>query len=278
MAAAAAPAGVYQGLGAWIDIYDRAEWAAPVAAVQSLVDHGVRTLYLETGNSAQATAIVRPRTVRAFLDAAHRRRMRVVAWYLPTLLTPDRDFRRIRAAIAIASPAGVRFDGFALDIESSSVRRVAERNRRTLALARRVRSLVGLSYPLGAIIPSPLGMQLSPTYWPAFPYRALGGLVDAFLPMAYSSYHVSGAPRTYDYTVSSVEILRLATGRPTVPIHLIGGIADRLDGPERRAVAQAATAEGVVGVSLYGLMPTAVHGWPTLLAAVPPRPARRDHV
>lgn len=257
----------YDGVGAWIDIFDASAWANPAATVQALRARGVHTLYLETGNSSQRTSVVRPAGARAFIDEAHRQGMRIVAWYLPSLVSPARDHRRIRAAIALRTATGGQFDGFALDIESSAVRGVANRTRRLLALSRKLRASVGPAYPLGAIIPSPRGMQLKPTYWPRFPYRALGGLYDAFLPMIYSSYRVSGARPTYAYTVKSVEILRASTLRPTIPIHLVGGIADDLTAAEQRAVGSVATAEGVAGLSLYGLLPQTTRGWSTLRAA-----------
>lgn len=260
----------YDGLGAWIDIYDASARRMPISSVRALSLRGVRTLYLETGNSSQTRAIYGGATDAVMIDEAHRLGMRVVAWYLPSLVRPDRDLRRARAAIAFTTPSGGRFDAFALDIESSSVHAVAERNRRLLRLSKGLRASSGAGYPLGAIIPSPRAMQLSPRYWPAFPYRALGGLYSAFLPMVYSSYRVAGAPRTYAYTASSVEILRAETLRPTVPIHLIGGISDALDAPERQAVVDAATAEQVAGVSLYGLMPDASTGWSELVAMAPP--------
>ncbi len=266
VAAARDDASPYAGLGAWIDIYDVSVRRMPITSVRSLSLRGVRTLYLETGNSAQTTAIYGPATDGAFVDEAHRLGMRVVAWYLPSLVRPDRDLRRARAAIAFTTASGGRFDSFALDIESSSVRAVAERNRRLLRLSRGLRSSSGAGYPLGAIIPSPRGMQLAPKYWPRFPYRALGGLYDAFLPMVYSSYRVAGAPQTYAYTAASIEILRAGTGRPAVPIHLIGGISAALDGAERQAVVAAATAERVAGLSLYGLMPDATAGWSEIAA------------
>jgi hypothetical protein len=230
--AARADASVYGGLGAWIDIYDTAVRRVPLTSVRALARRGVRTLYLETGNSAQTSAIYGPATDASFIDEAHRLGLRVVAWYLPSLVRADRDLRRARAAIAFTTPSGGRFDSFALDIESSTVRAVAERNRRLLRLSKGLRATIGPGYPLGAIIPSPRGMQLATKYWPGFPYRALGGLYDAFLPMVYSSYRVSGGPQTYAYTTASIDILRAATLRPTVPIHLIGGISGDLDAAE----------------------------------------------
>src|SRR5205823_877687 len=63
-AMAAAPTGAartgrdltaYQGLGTWLDVYDRAVWRDPASAIHAMAANGVKTLFLETGNSRQYT-------------------------------------------------------------------------------------------------------------------------------------------------------------------------------------------------------------------------------
>src|SRR5206468_2176981 len=126
------------------------------------------------------------------VDAAHAAGLRVVAWYLPTLLYPARDLRRVLAALHFTTPAGGRFDSFALDIEASDVRTVSLRNARLAVLAAALRAAAGPAYPLGAIVPSAVGMELHPKYWPDFPYAQLRQSFDVFLPMAYFTYRVKG--------------------------------------------------------------------------------------
>ncbi len=77
--------GPFAGLGTWVDIYS-AEWADPEAAVAAMAQHGVRTLYLETGNYSHAAPVFRPNDAGRFIDAAHAAGLRVVAWYLPSFL------------------------------------------------------------------------------------------------------------------------------------------------------------------------------------------------
>ena len=63
----------------------------------------------------------------------------------------------------------------------SAVPSPALRSARLLQLAAWLRASVGPSYPLGAIIPSPRGMQLSPSYWPGFPFSSLAQSFDVIV-------------------------------------------------------------------------------------------------
>ncbi|HEY8116609.1 MAG TPA: hypothetical protein VIH70_09365, partial [Actinomycetota bacterium] len=72
--------GPYEGLGTWIDIYDTDVWEHPVPAVRSMAAHGIRTIYLQSSNYHRHRPFVHPEGVRAIVDAAHRRRLEVVAW------------------------------------------------------------------------------------------------------------------------------------------------------------------------------------------------------
>ena len=262
--AGAAGIGPYRGLGAWVDIYDEGIWKDPEAAVAGIDARGVRTVYLETANYRQSTAIVRPKLVARFLEAAHAAGLRVVAWYLPGFLRPAVDIRRSLDAIRFESAGGHRFDGFALDIEDPAVKPAKERTARLLRVAREIREQVGPGYALGAIIPSPRGMELLPTYWPGFPYGDLARTFDVFMPMVYFTYRTEGRVDTRAYVGESIAVLRRETGRPRVRIHLIGGIADRATRPQLRGFVDSACAEGLLGASLYDFATTSPRHWPQL--------------
>jgi hypothetical protein len=231
---------------------------------------GVRTLYLQTSNSNRSADLVRPAGLGRLVDGAHARGLRVVAWYLPTLLRPARDLRRALAAIRFRTQTGGSFDSFALDIESSSVRSPALRNGRLLDLSRRLRATVGPSYALGAIIPSPRGMQLLPHYWPGFPYSDLYRIYDVFLPMAYFSYRAHGTAPVARYVQRSVEIIRARTGDPDVAVHVIGGISQRTGPAEAQGFMRAVHGCRTLGFSLYDFAGTSPAAWRTLTAAAPP--------
>lgn len=256
----------YAGLGTWVDIYDTAYWAHPERTVAEMAHDGVRTLYLQTGNYEQRVDLVRRRKLGRFVDAAHAAGMRVVAWYLPSFLYPAQDARRSLAAIRFRSARGERFDSFGLDIEASLVKSVPLRSKRLLHLSARLRRAVGHRYRLGAIIPSPVGIRRHRAYWPDFPYRGLARFYDVFLPMAYSTSRVRGTTRTRAYESADVAIIRARTGRPHVPVHLIGGIASYMGAKETAGFVQAVDDCSPVGYSLYDFSTTRAATWRALEA------------
>ena len=257
----------FAGLGTWIDIYSPSFGADPERVAAVLARRRVRTLFVETGNFRQRADLVRPHQLSGLIEAAHARDITVVAWYLPALTNPARDLRRALAAVHFVSDDGDGFDSFALDIESSAVPDAVERSRRLLALSARLRTAVGPDYALGAIIPSPVGMKLLPRYWPGFPYAALARTYDVFLPMAYFSYRAHGAAAVARYVKTSVGIIRAQTGDPSLPIHVIGGLADRTTRTEAAAFLRAVGTCGVHGFSLYDFPETKPSVWPLLTRA-----------
>jgi hypothetical protein len=255
----------YAGLGTWLDIYASSFWAHPRQEVTAMARHGVRTLYLQTGNYEQPTDLVRPQALGHFIDAAHAAGMRVVAWYLPSFLYPARDTRSALAAIRFRSPNGGRFDSFALDIEASLVHSVPLRSNRLLQLSARLRAAVGRGYPLGAIIPSPVGIRRHPAYWPHFPYRGLARFYDVFLPMAYATdRHIHGIEATRGYDATDIAIIRASTGKPRVPIHLIGGLANAMGAKETAGFMRAVADCSPLGYSLYAFSVTRQATWKAL--------------
>ena len=260
--------GPFIGLGAWIDIFDRTSWKQPERTVADLSARGVHTLYLQTGNGSQKLPIVKRRGVIAFLDAAHADGIRVVAWYLPGLTDPGSDLSRAEAAIALATPSGAAFDGFALDIESPAVADPFLRTARLLQLSDQIRAFAGPSYPLGAIIPSPNGMTVHAGYWPNFPYTELALRYDAFLPMVYYTWRDKSALSAGGYIDTNVRILRQKVGSDAVPIHVIGGIAQDSALLGVRSFVNAVARERVLGDSLYSYPGVTPQMW-AQLARVP---------
>jgi hypothetical protein len=255
---------IYGGVGSWLDIFAGSPWSRPAQVVAALRAHHVTTFYVETSNYSQRADVVDPAAQGALLDAAHAAGIKVVAWYLPSFSSPSRDARRSLAAIRFRSATGQSFDSFALDIEASVVRNVKLRNARLLALARTIRAAAPAGYPLGAIIPSPVGMARHPTYWPGFPYAGLARSFDAFMPMAYYSYYERTAAGAYAYATGVVRAIRAGTGDAEVPIHLIGGIANDTGAAAVGGFARAAAACGVDGISLYAFPQTSAAEWSRL--------------
>jgi hypothetical protein len=259
------PLYAYAGLGSWVDLYDDRAWNDPAAAVKDMAKHGVRTLYIETSRYT-GPALNQPAALSTFIKVAHANHMRVVAWYLPYLESTG-DYARIAQTIRFRTSDGQKFDSFALDIETGTSD-IATRNRGLDALSRKIRALVGPSYPLGAIIPSPIGMQTGGS-WSPFPYTALAKVYDVFVPMSYYTYHGSGADNARSDTLANVRIIRAQPGCATIPIHLIGGISDNSSAGEVQAFVRAARQTKVFGASLYGWVGTSSAMWTSLKAVKP---------
>jgi hypothetical protein len=240
--------------GSWVSIFSGdAVWDHPREHVARMHRAGVHTLFLQTASSTSpvGSQVYRPTQVARFLQAAHARGMRVVAWYLPPMRDVGREYRRAMAAVDFRTPGGQRFDAFALDIEPSGTTPTGTlRNDNLRRLSNRLRTAVGPTYKLGAIVPSPIGLSLSPKFWPDFPYATIGRFYDVVLPMSYSTYRVSGPTATYDYTMGNIAFLRSVLG-PTVSLHMIGGNAAASGRAETRAFVQACNDALVAGASMW---------------------------
>ena len=250
----------YSGTGSWVSIYDTAAWRDPSRVVATLAARHIHTLYLQTSNDRQRTAIEFPAQVAAFIDAAHAAGIRVVGWYLPSFAANERDLARIVAGARFTTAAGGRFDSFALDIESTKVRAVPLRTRRAVALVTAVRRALPRPYTLGAITIDPVGAR----YWPGYPFRALARRVDVFLPMTYFTTRASGARAVAAYSIANVLRLRLLAGDPGFPVHPIGGDARTASLPELRAFLGAATSTHTLGASLWEYGETSGAQWALL--------------
>ena len=267
--AKAADVSVYTGLGTWISIFGTKAYTQPSAVAAAIAARGVKTVYVETSNYSRPADIAHPLELGSLVDALHARGLHVVAWYLPGFAKPALDLRRALAAVQFTTPAGGAFDGFALDIESTVVKRPAVRTRRVVALSQQLRTAVGDSYPLGAIIPSPRGMQIKPAYWPGFPYTQLADLYDVFLPMVYWTYSTKGPDGAYGYLAWALTLLRTGVGSADVAIHLVGGTSYRATIDEERAFAQLVANDGrLQGWSLYDWFGTKAPAW-KVLAGIP---------
>jgi hypothetical protein len=252
------------GLGTWVDIYDGVVFANPELTAGRIAARGVRTVWAETANDRSPADVVRPGPLGRLIDALHARGIEVVAWYLPGFVDPARDLRRTRAMLSFRTPSGGAFDAVALDIESTRNRNVAQRTRRLLTLARTLRTEAG-SLPVYAITLPPRMLERRPTAWPGFPWAELAGLVDGFVPMAYTGSAFRGYEATYGYVARSLALLRTATANPDLAVHAAGGVPNRMSAEELRAFADAVVDDGqVVGWSLYDFATTTPAAWSSL--------------
>lgn len=263
-AAKRADASVFGGLGTWIDIYDGPVYAAPEATAARIAARGVEVVWVETANDGAAVDVVEPVQLGRLVDALRARGIRVVGWYLPGHVDPARDVRRSLALLRFRTPAGQGFDGIALNIEATKLRNVGLRSRRAVALTQRVRREAG-STPLAVVPFNPRGLERRPATWPRFPWKELAASVDAFAPMVYTGGALTGFDATYGYVARSLRLLRAHTGDPEVPIHIIGGVADRLGREELAGFVEAVRDDGgAIGVSLYDWQTTPARAWKPL--------------
>jgi hypothetical protein len=230
-----------------------------------MASHGVRTLFLETSNYGWPSDLNRPGRVARFVDAAHARGLRVVAWYVPSYKHLDLDLRRSLAALRFRTPNGGRFDSFALDIEGKVVPSASIRSARAVWLARQVRAAAP-DLALGAIVVSPRGLQFHPKYWPGYPFAALSLSLDVFLPMGYFTYRPRYPGGSAAYTLTNIELLRAATRKSRLPVHSIGGIAGNATPAQVRDFVEAARSGGSIGLSLYDFATTSAREWTELRA------------
>lgn len=250
----------YSGLGTWVDLYNKGPWRHPERVIEKMTTRGAQTLFLETSSYKFKRAIVHPKAVGEYLDLAHANGITVVAWYVPSFKPVKRDLRRFRAAAGFLSPQAATFDSFALDIEATVVQDVAERNHRVRRLSRMMRRNAGASYPLGAIIPDPVGS----VYWTDFPYKSLAKNYDVFLPMCYFTYRVDGAKAVYRFVRAGIRAVHERTGLSHAAVHPIGGIADVARIREVRAYVRAVADGHATGGSLYDLPITKPAQWKAL--------------
>lgn len=268
-AARDADASVFGGLGTWVDIYDAAVYAAPERTAARIAARGVDVVWAETANYGAPADVVKPVELGRFVDALHARGIRVVAWYLPGHVDQARDVRRALAMVSFRTPADGTFDGVALDIEATKLRNVALRTRRAVALARRLDTAAGET-PFAVVPFNPRGLEKRPGTWPGFPWAELGEVADAFAPMAYTGGAIRGFDATYGYVTRALRLLRAQTGRPDVPIHVAGGVANRLGREDLEGFAAAVEDDGgTIGVSLYDWATTPSRAWPVLTRLSP---------
>lgn len=261
---------MFRGLGTWVDGFDFAPemgGTLPPSAVDTMAAQGVRTLYLQASRDDPKVSglLYSPDLLGAWLERAHARGLRVVAWYLPTFTDPDRDWARFRAIVAFRSH-GHAFDALGVDIESRAQADVSLRNERLVALSKRLRATYA-SLPLqGIVLPPVVTDVINRDYWPDFPWRRIAPYYDVWTPMAYWTNRTtsSGWRDAHRYVSENVRMTRANLGLPNAVVHAAGGIGDATTATDVDGFTRAARDTRCVGGSLYDYATTKPAQWPAL--------------
>jgi len=256
-------AAAFHGLGTWIDVYD---WTATYtnnnpqiseADIDHMAQVGVQTLYVQASRADNPDDVMEPERLRPLIDRAHAKGMRVVAWYLPTLEDPAHDLARMLAM------AKLPVEGLGVDIEARNVSDVNDRNQRLIALSADLRKALP-KLAIAAIVLPPVVLEVVNTnYWPNFPWKAIAGSYDLWMPMTYWTNRTqsSGYRDAYRYTSENISRMRTDLGLPNAIVHPIGGIGDKTTAADDDAYLKAASEAHAVGGSVYDWRTTAPDTW-----------------
>jgi hypothetical protein len=276
-AAHAADVDPYRGLGAWVDAFDYAPRLQPngnpppviAGTVDDMARLGVRTMYLQVANpdGSPTNQLTDAAQLTEFLTHAHTAGVRIVAWYLPSVVDVAADTQMLKTIMAFRSGTA-RFDSLALDLEdTTSVTDLSTRNDRIVQLARNARTIIGTRRALGAIVyPAVQTEVLNPLLWPNFPYKRLAASVDVWMPMTYFTLRTDPYRDAFLYTDESVRRLRKDLGDANALVHPIGGIADQTTPEDYVAFIRAARGQKAIGYSVYDFNTTASSAWTFLRA------------
>lgn len=260
LVAAPARLAAYAGLSTWVDLWDSA--LGPERQAELAAAAGVQTIFVQSARFNSPGDIHDPDRLARLIDTAKRFGLKVMVWYIPDFTDMERELRRSQAAINFTTPNGNRADSFGLDIEMETLPDAAERSRRLIALSQQLRAWVGPEYPMSAIVLPPLQLDLRPSWWPNFPWKEIAPYYDVWIPMSYSSYRGTDPETTYRWNFFNIVETRLRVGDPNLPIHMAGGIADRL--PYANSFVEAVRDGHCLGGGLYDLHTTRPDAWPTL--------------
>jgi hypothetical protein len=272
----------YQGLGAWVSLYDFAITPHPIDPAQAtaaMAARGVQTLYLQTTRWNLPDAIDDPAVQAQFIQDAHAHGIKVVGWYLPGFANIDLDIANSMAVFNFRTPDGQHFDGLAPDIEDKSALgyNVAAFDAGIVAYSQRLRAAVGPGVALGAIVPDAVNNERYPPGWEGFPWHQIAKDYDVIVPMGYWSVTKPSAgclSNQYDAGGYTRDLYTTTTSLmgATKPMLIVGGVGDCDTLAEVQAYAAAAKSVGTIGASIYSFEtvennPSAYAMWKALQSA-----------
>lgn len=251
------PLDLYRGMGAWVDLYDYGNPGnlSPEQIVDEMSGRGVRTIFLQTSRWNLPADVHNPAGVSAFLNRSKMHGIRVVGWYFPGFGDIERDLRSSLAVFGYQTPEGVRFDGFAPDIEDRRGvgKDVARFNAGLIEYSVRLRASVPPGTVIGGIVVDAKNNERAPMAWAGFPWPEMAQNYDVILPMAYWTVTKRGGCPTFDAGGYVREVVAKTQALMGVvkPVHVIGGIADCMTAEEMPGFIASVRETGSIGGSLY---------------------------
>jgi hypothetical protein len=237
------PHAAFTGDGMWIWQIPRTEGGSVARIVGRAQRHGVRTLFVKSGDGTNRWRQFSPALVQAFREAG----LRVCGWQY---VYGDKPIGEANVA-AWAKQAGA--DCFVIDAEAEYEGKYAAADR----YVRRLRALVGDSYPIG-LAPFPYVH-----FHPAFPYSVFlaPGAAEANQPQMYWKSIGTSVDRNFALTYMWSRLYK----RPIFPL---GQTYDRTPAWQLRRFRQVAQAYGARGVSWWEWSHTTRAGWNALGAPI----------
>ncbi len=202
--------GIADGAGVWVNM-----WNYPADADSyclKLYSNGIRNIFIQTSRS-NTQAICNPQGLSRLLNAAHRYKMRVIAWSFNELGNPIADANKVITAANFKNGDGQKVDAVAANMEKDlSPYKIN-------LFCEKVKEALGNSYPLVAVVYSPLNRAsvVATTPWTL--------LAEQFSTVALMSYWNSkyfAKSDAYQYTLDTIKKIRELSHRPDLDIHVIG--------------------------------------------------------
>jgi hypothetical protein len=202
------------GLGMWLTppVLDTAPPEALVTAAR--LNH-VTHLYVEVGGSHMG--FWGADELRKLLPVAHAAHIAVIAWVYPFLDDVPHDVAMTLQAMRYTSPTGDRPDGLMADVEQNMQEPYVRAYSQVLRATLGAKVLMGITtYP-------------PQSYWgKIYPFRTVARSWDVIVPQDYwrITRRTYTAADAYRYVMDSLSGIRAASGRPTVPIEVLGQTFD----------------------------------------------------
>jgi len=212
------PPGIADGPGIWVNIWHYPEGDLD-AYCSRMRAHGIRNLFVQTSRS-NTPAIREPEKLGPLIEACHRHGIRIIAWSFAELLNPTADAEKMVVAARFRSQKGERLDGIAPNLEQNLDKW------RVIAYSEHLRAALGKSYPMIAVVYSPLNRspQVAKTPW-----KVIGQYYDVIAPMAYWGGRFQKLD-AYTYTTATVQKVRALTGQSNIEVHVVGdGMGTKVD-------------------------------------------------